>query len=278
MRLLAAEQPPSAMIDEALKEICDCARAKNVRLLFDAEQNAIQRGIDAWTILFQRKYNKDPRTATVYGTYQAYLRSTPATIAEHLESAGREGFRLGVKLVRGAYLTSDDRHLFWADKDETDRTYDGIAEALITRKYNKVLKPNDQSGGRVPKVDMVLATHNRGTVKKAMSLRKQQAMSGEERIDLVYGQLMGMADEVSCELVQASKSSTALETTDSYIQGPKAFKYLVWGSVGDCTKYLLRRAEENRDAVLRAAESRVALGTELRRRIWVALGFGKLMQ
>ncbi len=50
-----------------------------------------------------RKYNT-PDKAIIYGTYQAYLKSTPATVSAHLRAAQEENFALGVKLVRGAYL------------------------------------------------------------------------------------------------------------------------------------------------------------------------------
>jgi len=49
---------------------------------------------------------------------------------------------------------------------------------------------------------------------------------------------------------------------------PKVYKYLVWGSVGECMRYLVRRAEENRDAVQRTVESRKALVRELQRRVF----------
>jgi len=253
VRLLTKQQPPDALIDQATTEVCELAKARNVRLLFDAEQNAVQQGIFAWTLRYQKKFNGEgSNKALVYGTYQAYLRSTPAILADHLRITEREGFRLGVKLVRGAYMASDPRHLFWDRKDETDRVYDGILEALITRKYNDVLRPHGESPREVPEVNMVLATHNHASVKKAMTLRKQQTDRGERKIDMIYAQLMGMADEISCELVMAGKRSVAFDGEDqSTIQGPKVFKYLVWGSVGECAKYLLRRAEENREAVLR---------------------------
>jgi len=75
-----------------------------------------------------------------------------------------------------------------------------------------------------------------------------------------------MADNVSCELVQAAKE--ARETVkNEEVDIPQAFKYLVWGSVGECSKYLLRRAQENRDAVTRTVEGRQALGHEVARRL-----------
>ena len=268
LQRLAGHRPRSDILDRATTEICELAKARNVGLLFDAEQQVFQKGIDAWTLDFQKKYNTGSSgRATVYGTYQAYSRSTPATLAKHLALARNEGFTLGVKLVRGAYLASDPRHLFWENKEETDRTYDGIAEALIKQQYSEVLRPNSEDE-RFPEVDFVLASHNHVSVRKAMRLRKQQSDAGETKIRMVYGQLMGMADDVSCELVLAGKQSEAL-SEENKIQdaGPKAFKYLVWGSVGECTQYLLRRAQENRDAVLRSKECRGALWKELRRRM-----------
>lgn len=272
MYLLAHEQAPSATIEEATAEVCDRARARNVRLLFDAEQQAIQPGIDAWTLRFQRLYNKTtPGKAVVYGTYQAYLRSTPAVVAKHLAIARKEGFTLGVKLVRGAYMNSDPQELFWATKEETDTAFDGILEALLTKKYNQVLRPSEESGEEFPDVSLMLASHNHRSVTKAVSIQKAQTDMGEKKIDMAYGQLMGMADEVSCELVLAGKPDRDLGPKTEYQdQGPKVFKYLVWGSVGECMKYLLRRAEENRDAVLRAQEGQNALKGELRRRMMKA--------
>ena len=270
MRQLAAEAPPSKAVEDAVTEICQLAEARGVRLLFDAEQDAVQRGIDAWTLQFQKRYNKSTvGKATVYGTYQAYLRSTPSTLARDLAVAKQEGFTLGVKLVRGAYMASDPRHLFWSTKEETDEAYNGIMEGLIQRKWNHVLKPTSESGSDgVAEVAFVLASHNHETVKKAMLIRKDQTDRGVAKVDMAYGQLMGMADEVSCELVMAAKARGMTLFEKRNCAGPKAYKYLVWGSVGECLKYLVRRAEENRDAVTRAKGTRIALRTELSRRLW----------
>lgn len=269
MRQLAAEVPLSKAIEEATAEICELAKSRGVRLLFDAEQDAVQRGIDACTLRFQERYNTaTPGQAVVYGTYQAYLRSTPATLASHLAIAQKQGFTLGVKLVRGAYMASDPRELFWSKKEETDRAYDGITEALIGRQWNNMLEPSSADfKGRVPAAAFVLASHNHASVKKALSIRKGQREKGEPRIDMAYGQLMGMADEVSCELVMAAKAAGVITSETKNGSGPKAYKYLVWGSVGECLKYLVRRAEENRDAVIRAKSTRMALRSELARRI-----------
>ncbi|KAI4196142.1 MAG: hypothetical protein LQ348_002350 [Seirophora lacunosa] len=259
---------PSATMTQATTEICEYAKSQGVRLLFDAEQHVVQNGIDQWTLHFQRKYNKDG-LALVYGTYQAYLRSSPATLAKHLDIAQRDGYTLGVKLVRGAYMSSDPRHLFWATKEETDEAYDGIAESLMRKQWNKVLRPAEEASSQphiFPAADLVLASHNPDSVQKAMSIRQEQCRAGESGIRLAYGQLMGMADEVGCGLIMSGRRS-AHGTEKATTERPQAYKYVVWGTVQECLKYLVRRAEENRDALGRARQERIALGRELRRRL-----------
>ena len=251
-------------LEEATHSICRLAKERGVRLLFDAEQNALQAAIDRWTIHFMNKYNRAGEGgALVYGTYQAYLKSTPVKLVEHLEQARRGGWTLGIKLVRGAYLGSDPRHLMWEDIEGTHRCYDGIAEAVIRRRWNDVLTGE----GTMAQADLVLASHNMQSVKRAGAIRDEQARQGDGRIEMVYGQLMGMADNVSCELVQEAKERRELAETEKDVDVPQAFKYLVWGTVGECSKYLLRRAQENRDAVTRTVEGRKALGRELARRM-----------
>lgn len=256
-------------MEEAITAICDLAVSRGVRLLFDAEQQAIQAGIDAWTLKYMKKYNT-PEKAYIYGTYQAYLKATPSILAKHLALAKTENFTLGVKLVRGAYLATDPRHLIHDTKEDTDDAYDKITESLMRRLYGDFLKPANEKEKDFPRVDLVLATHNRASVVKAFNVRSAQVQNGEEKIDVVYGTLQGMADEVSCELLEGyemhCEKTGALET-------PNVYKYLVWGSTGECMKYLLRRAEENRDAVQRTKEGRNAAASEITRRVKGLFGF-----
>ena len=271
---LTNQLPPSQAIEDAIAEICELATARDVCLLFNAEQDAVQQGIDHWTLGAQRTYNRaTPGKAVVYGTYQTYLRSSPAILAQHLAVAYREGFTLGVKLVRGAYLGSDPPHLFWSTKEETDRAFDEMADAVMRREYNSMLKPmphlDRNETSHFPRVSLVLASHNHVSVKKAMNVRQEQTDSGQEKIDMAYAQLMGMADEVSCDLVLAAKQKKGLalhEMGDP--EEPKAYKYFVWGTISECLKYLVRRAEENKQAVVRAREGSRALRSELIARVF----------
>ena len=282
--------PPSPHLAAAIDEICALAHAKDVPLLIDAEQTAVQEGIDDWAMRYQRRYNTTPGHALIYNTYQAYLKSAPATLARHLQEAAAEGFTLGVKLVRGAYLGSDPRHIIHDTKAETDAAYDGIAASLITRRWGPVLRPQTQkSAGKTaempefPPVSVVLGSHNLESVRKARALRAGgDAAPGTE---LAIGQLMGMADDVSCDLLASNRAITErmrARAQEQQIECPneklrhrqrteealtKAYKYIVWGSTKECMAYLLRRAHENKDAVSRTVAARNAMWQELMRRM-----------
>ncbi|KAF4624644.1 hypothetical protein G7Y89_g13526 [Cudoniella acicularis] len=227
---LSQQADPSPALKEAIDSVCDLAASRGVRLLFDAEQQAVQAGIDAWTLNYMRKYNKKtPGKAVIYGTYQAYLKATPSVLASHLAAARKEGFTLGVKLVRGAYLGSDPRHLIHDTKTNTDNAYNGIAASLARREYGSILQPTSAEETIFPSVNVVLAGHNHASVRKIQALRTSQAEKGEQQIDLVYAQLQGMADEVSCDLVQAGLAGEG----EKKIDVPRAYKYLVWGTTSE---------------------------------------------
>ncbi|KAI2620482.1 proline dehydrogenase [Hypoxylon sp. NC1633] len=273
--------PPPKHLRAAIDEICELAVQRNVPLLFDAEQTAIQDGIDDWTLAYQRRYNGNASTpghAIIYGTYQAYLKVTPRTLAAHLAIAAKEDFTLGVKLVRGAYLGADPRHIIHDTKTDTDAAYNGIAASLICRQWGPVLRnpsPEAAEGKAVqfPRVSILLGSHNLESVRRARAIRDSaQADKGTE---LGIAQLQGMADEVSCELVSGSQveREKADKHADVDVDVPKAYKYIVWGTTGECMKYLLRRAYENRDAVARTRSGRDAMWSEVVRRARGALGF-----
>ncbi|KAF8168453.1 FAD-linked oxidoreductase-like protein [Crassisporium funariophilum] len=93
-----------------LLRICTRAKEKGVKVIVDAEYSWYQPAIDAMTLALMRDFNSiDPKAARgevqplVYGTFQAYLRRTPAQLNLALADARTNNYALGVKLVRGAY-------------------------------------------------------------------------------------------------------------------------------------------------------------------------------
>lgn len=194
-----------------------------------------------------------------------YLKSSPEILCEHLEIARKDNFILGVKLVRGAYLQSDPRHLIHDSKEDTDTAYDDATRLLLTGS-----PPSPQPGRRAfftigmghqlgeARVNLVLATHNKQSVETALALRRQ--VPNSITTEIAYAQLLGMADELSFALLAEEPSSPPTEVV-------KVYKYAVWGTTQECVKYLVRRAEENKDAVTRSAENRQACAVEMRRRL-----------
>lgn len=240
VRQLLRNETPSPLLKDSMDTICQEAKDRGVKLLIDAEQRALQDGIDAWALELQTRYNRDE--AVVFGTYQAYLKSTPETLYKHMQAAREAGYVLGVKLVRGAYLGSDPRQLIHDTKEATDEAYNGIAKAIIQRSFGPPLPGRTKDS--FPNIELVLASHNAETVRIAQCHERNHGRKGTK---VTFGQLQGMADELSCSLVLDKK---------------RVFKYLVWGSTGECMKYLLRRAQENRDAVARTKSSQKAVSEE----------------
>lgn len=205
-----------------------------------------------------REYNQKG-VAVVYNTYQAYLKSTPVNLLSHLELAEKEGFTIGIKLVRGAYIASEPRALINDTKPETDHLYNTMAEGIIRRQYGSF-----GSGDRpFPSAGLFLATHNKKSVLKADQMSQEQLSLKRPMTKTQYGQLLGMADGFSCRLLQLGQemSKTPRQTS------PEVFKCLSWGTLKDCLSYLLRRAVENRDGVGRTKEEYLLLKQETMRRL-----------
>jgi len=274
--LLKADKPPTPQMESVMDEVCKLAASKNVSLLPGAEEEITNTGIYTWTRALQRKYNS-PTRATMYTTYQAYLKSTPIHLAKDLAAAQRDGYLIGVKLVRGAYLNSEPRNAIWDTIEGTHNCYDKLAEGLLTKQYNDMLKPLHGNGSEAfPPVNLVLATHNAESVRRARSIRNSQSPS--ERVPVFFAQLKGMADEISCELVKAAgtaqKANRAARENmvDTQVDAPKAYKNVCWGTTGQCLNYLLRRAAENKDAAGRTEDTRRAMQAELSRRLKTSFG------
>ena len=270
MRRMRNEESPSTEMDEAMNALCKAAAKKNIALLPAAEETWSLNGLDAWSLNLQRRYNLGGKSV-VYNTYQAYLKQTAGTLSKHLAIAQQEGFTLGVKLVRGAYLASEKRGLIYPTIEDTHHAYDTIASALIQRQYNDVLKPSkseDLSKHDWPATNVVIASHNANTMEKAQALRRNQAAQGTMLTPLVFAQLQGMADEVSFQLIANAKA----QEHDSTAPRERVFKCTTWGSMFECLNYLLRRAAENKDAASRTSETRQATQAELFRRLKTLFG------
>ncbi|OHW89618.1 proline oxidase [Colletotrichum incanum] len=252
----ARQLPPQQMMD-ALEEISQKCKDRGIRLLLDAESQHFQWGIFLAGMELMRKFNRDGY-ATIFNTYQAYLKSTPDTLARHLEMANREGFTHGLKLVRGAYISSDDRSLIHDTKHDTDNAYNSIAQGALKRQIGEYGAPG---GKPFPSLNLFLASHNKYSVVTAHKLHHQRLKDGLPTVPVGFAQLQGMSDEVSFSLLQLKEEGQGQDPS------PQVWKCSTWGTMGECVAYLLRRAVENRDAVSRTVDEYSALKAEVGRRL-----------
>lgn len=167
---------------------------------------------------------------------------------------------MGIKLVRGAYIAHDIRSRIHDTKADTDNSYDHIVESLLSRKFP--LKVAADNAAAFPDVRLFVASHNAESVRKASALYRQRINNGQPTIPLEIGQLQGMADEVSCELLAGNS------TGQSEMPTPGVFKCLAWGTTEECLHFLLRRAIENKSALERTKDTAVAMRREAWRRLW----------
>lgn len=248
------EAAPKQMVD-AMHEICAECKRRNIRILIDAESQHFQRGIATLSAEMTKTYNTDGH-AVVYNTYQAYLKGTRQRVIRDLEKARNGGYALGLKLVRGAYLASDQRDLIHETKQETDDNYNTIAQGVIRQSLEGVKTGH---GVSFPPVNLLLATHNRESAVAAYQLHKDRAAQGLPTVPVLFAQLHGMSDHLSFELIQMQ---------DGNKSAPQVLKCSTWGTLGECLAYLLRRAIENRQAVGRSRDEYDALRNELRKRVF----------
>ncbi|KAL0939869.1 proline oxidase [Colletotrichum truncatum] len=254
-------KPIPDVLREALDEICDATRQQGSRVWIDAEQQALQPTLDEWTIDLMRRHNREARPL-VFNTIQGYLKGSTANAERHIALAAKEGWSLGIKLVRGAYIEHEVRSLIHDTIEDTHNCFDNIADMFISQRL-----PKGAEGLQFPHSALFLATHNANSSTKAIAAHRRRLLDGQPTTTLECGQLMGLADELSCELLDNYDTCV----TDSGLKRddiPKPFKYIPWGSVAECMGYLHRRAIENKGAVERTKHEAVILKKELRRRIF----------
>ncbi|XP_042411357.1 proline dehydrogenase 1, mitochondrial-like [Zingiber officinale] len=234
---------------QRLSTICQRCVEANTPLLIDAEYTSVQPAIDYFTYKAMQEFNRSEQPI-VYGTIQTYLRDAKERMVSVVEAAEEEGFSLGVKLVRGAYLTRETKSSssmgapspLHASIQETHECFDSCASFMMERVSRRP--------GAV-----VLATHNVQSG-QAAATKAEELRIGKDDQKLQFAQLMGMADGLSLGLKNA---------------GFQVSKYVPFGPVEQVIPYLLRRAEENRGFLSTSSADRKFIRKELLRRLVAAV-------
>ena len=261
--LLQGKAPPPQFW-QAMQQVAETAKSKGCRIWIDAEQQAIQPTIDCWTIDLMRNFNQGPH-ALIYTTIQAYLKQSRNNLRRQLGLAQQEGWTMGVKLVRGAYIANEIRDRIHDTKAETDVSYNGIVHDLLSGNFEGL------TPATFPRTKLFLAGHNSETVRTALAIAKGLAEESKLNVCPEFGQLQGMADDIGCEIIQfgevlKAKNPSKTDSISPYDHfDPRVYKCLTWGTIQECMQYLVRRAVENSAAVGRMRESSAEAKKELMR-------------
>jgi len=216
----AEEQREWNRVVERFDTVCKEAHTKNVALLIDGEESWMQDAADALVTEMMKKYNKEK--AIVFNTLQMYRHDRLDYLKKVHQLAQSEGFYIGMKVVRGAYMEKENSRAeekgyptpICASKEATDENYDAAVEYMLQH---------------LDCMSIFVGTHNEKSSYKVMNRMSELNLDRNDP-RIWFGQLYGMSDNISYNLA-AYDFNVA--------------KYLPFGPVRDVMPYLIRRAEEN---------------------------------
>jgi proline dehydrogenase len=190
------------------------------RVFIDAEETWLQPAIDQLALDEMRRHNGS-RTV-VFNTVQLYRHDRLAYLQGLTEVAEREGWHLGVKLVRGAYMEKERERAalhgqpspIQPDKASTDRDFDAALKWCVDH---------------IDQMAVCNGSHNVASNALLCRLMEEKGLGvGDERV--WFAQLLGMSDPISFNLAA---------------HGFNVAKYVPYGPIREAVPYLIRRAEEN---------------------------------
>lgn len=240
-RLTEAEQEQYNRAKDRTYQLAELAHSLKVRLFIDAEETWFQKEIDTWALDLMRKYNHE--MPIVWNTYQLYTKAALGTLQSHVQLATQEGFIVGAKLVRGAYMEKEAREAaaggypnpIHDSKPDTDKDYNAAVQFCLEH---------------LGRVAFCLGSHNEDSCRMAA---ERMAMLGipKDHPHVWFAQLLGMSDNLSFVLAKA---------------GYNAAKYVPYGPVKAVMPYLIRRANENTSVAGQSSRELDLVSRELARR------------
>lgn len=218
--LTAAEEQEWQKVQNRVLAICDKAFSTGVPVMIDAEETWIQDTIDRLALDMMRRFNREK--AIVYNTYQLYRHDKLQSIKNDYPVAAKEGFILGAKLVRGAYMEKERKRAeelgypspIQPDKKSADADYDAALEFCTDH---------------IDKIAIVAGTHNETSCRLLANLLDKKAIDPKNP-HVYFSQLLGMSDNLSFNLANADYNVA---------------KYVPYGPIKAVLPYLFRRAQEN---------------------------------
>lgn len=228
-------------IENRFDLVCKTAHQNNISLLIDAEESWMQDAADELVTKMMQRYNQ--QKTIVFNTLQMYRHDRLDYLKKLHQKAQMEGFYIGMKIVRGAYMEKEIDRAFQNNnpspicesKAATDHNFDA-AIAFMIQNINKMA--------------IFAGTHNEESSYFLMDLMSKSSISNTDH-RVWFGQLYGMSDNISYNLAK---------------EGYNVAKYLPFGPVRDVMPYLIRRAEENTSVAGQTSRELNLLKTERNRR------------
>jgi proline dehydrogenase len=228
-------------VKERMYRICEVAREKNIGVMLDAEETWIQDPVDRLAMEMMQEFNKEK--AVVYNTIQLYRHDRLDFLKLSHKIAKEQGFILGEKLVRGAYMEKERARAveygyaspIQPNKESSDRDYD----AAVTYCINNIHE-----------IALCVGSHNERSNFLAATLMQERGIP-HNHPHVHFSQLFGMSDHITFNLAK---------------EGFNVSKYLPFGPMKDVIPYLMRRAQENSSVSGQTGKELQLIKKELERR------------
>ena len=235
------EQAEWSRVEARFDQVCKAAYDNDVALLIDGEESWMQDAADDLVAKMMQKYNKEK--AIVYNTLQMYRWDRLDYLKKLHQQAIVDGFYIGMKLVRGAYMEKENKRAeekgykspICASKQATDYNFNDAVAYMIEH---------------IDKMAIFAGTHNEDSSYKLMETMNYKGIAKND-FRVWFGQLYGMSDNISYNLAH---------------EGYNVAKYLPFGPVKDVMPYLIRRAEENTSVAGQTSRELTLIKTERDRR------------
>ncbi|MGB4724020.1 MAG: proline dehydrogenase family protein [Sediminibacterium sp.] len=235
------EQAAWDRVRERMYAICEAAAEKNIGVLVDAEESWIQDPIDRLTMEMMAEFNK--QKAVVFNTIQLYRHDRLHFLRISHQIAEAQGFILGLKLVRGAYMEKERAVAIeknrtspiQVSKEATDADYDEAVRFCMDHIHSTAV---------------IIASHNEQSNLLGAKLLDEM-MLPHSHPHVHFSQLYGMSDTITFNLAK---------------EGFNVSKYLPFGPIQDVIPYLMRRAQENTSVSGQTGRELMQLKRELARR------------
>ena len=201
-------------------KICKKASQNNIPVFVDAEESWIQDPIDDLVLKMMSEFNNEK--VVIFNTIQLYRKGRIRYLREIINHAKENNYKIGLKLVRGAYHEKEiERALeknyeipVHTNKEECDND------------FNKALSICFEN---LNIISLCAGTHNEKSSQLLINLISEYKIKKNDK-RIYFSQLLGMSDNISYNLAA---------------KGYNVAKYVPYGPVKDLIPYLIRRAEEN---------------------------------